>query len=279
MDKIEITDLECYCHHGVLPEEQQLGQKFLVSLILYMDTRKAGKTDDLSYSVDYAEVAHFVSEKMNGATYQLLESVAEKLAEEILYCYHKVKQVEVCIKKPWAPILLPLKTVSITIQRKWTRVYVGVGSNIGNRRKYIDDAFAGIRNDRFCKSVYMSSLIDTEPYGYENQENFLNGVICFDTMYSPDELLEFLHRLEDAGQRTREIHWGPRTIDLDILFYGNEIIQKKELMIPHKEIPLRRFVLEPLNEIAPFLLHPVLNQTVAELYEAWKQSNHSGTDV
>lgn len=148
MDKIEITDLECYCHHGVLPEEQQLGQKFLVSLTLYTDTRKAGKMDDLSHSIDYAQVAHFVSEKMCETTYQLLEAVAEKLADEILYQYHSVSMVEVCIKKPWAPILLPIKTVSVTIQRKWTSVYVGVGSNIGNRRKYIDDAFAGIRNDR-----------------------------------------------------------------------------------------------------------------------------------
>ena len=142
-----------------------------------------------------------------------------------------------------------------------------VGSNIGNRRKYIDDAFAGIRNDRSCRKAYMSKLIDTEPYGRTDQDNFLNGVICFDTLYSPSELLDFLHDLEAKGQRSREteIRWGPRTIDLDILLYGDDIIQKKDLVIPHREMHLRRFVLEPLEEIAPFKQHPVFHKTVSQL--------------
>lgn len=266
MDKIEIRDLECYCHHGVLKEENVLGQKFLVSVSLYMDTRKAGKSDELSFSVDYADVAHFINDTMKQTEFKLIEAAAEKIAREVLLRYKPLRAAEVNIKKPWAPILLPLDTVSVTIKRQWVRVYVGVGSNIGNRRKYIDNAFAGIRNDRYCKCAYMSEIIDTEPYGYEEQDNFLNGVICFDTLYSPDELLQFLHQLEDAGNRTREIHWGPRTIDLDILFYGDEIIQKEGLVIPHKEIPLRRFVLEPLNEIAPYVVHPVFDKTVAQLY-------------
>ena len=112
----------------------------------------------------------------------------------------------------------------------------------------------------------MSNIIDTEPYGYTEQPNFLNGVICFETLYSPEELLKFFHRLEDEGDRTREIHWGPRTIDLDILFYGDRILQTVDLIIPHKEIPCRRFVLEPLNEIAPYVIHPVLGKTVRDIY-------------
>lgn len=272
MDRIEIRDLECYCHHGVLKEENVLGQKFLVSADLHMDTRKAGKNDELSYSVNYAEVAHFINDIMQQNEYHLIEAVAEKLAREILLRYKLVYEVKISIKKPWAPILLPMDTVSVTIQRGWTKVYVGVGSNIGNRRKYIDDAFAGIRNNRYCKHAYMSSIIDTEPVGYTKQDNFLNGVICFETLYSPGELLDFLHRLEDEGKRTREIHWGPRTIDLDILFYGNEVIQTEDLIIPHKEMTNRRFVLEPLNEIAPFLIHPVLGKTVSRLFEHLKQN-------
>ena len=114
----------------------------------------------------------------------------------------------------------------------------------------------------------MSKIIETKPYGYEDQDSFLNGVICFETLYSPAELLSFLQRLEQEGKRSREseIHWGPRTIDLDILFYGDEIIQKRDLIIPHKEINLRRFVLEPLYEVAPFKIHPVFGKTVAELF-------------
>lgn len=267
MDKIEIRDLECYCHHGVLKEENVLGQKFLVSAALYMDTRKAGNQDDLSASVDYAEVAHFINDTMRQTKYKLIEAAAETLAREILMRFRGLEAVELRIKKPWAPILLPLDTVSVTIRREWIRVYAGIGSNMGDRQKYIADAFAGICDDPHCKGAYLSDIIETEPYGYTEQEKFLNGVICFDTLYSPAELLEFFHRLEREGKRERTIHWGPRTIDLDILFYGDQVIQTEDLIIPHKGIPDRRFVLEPLQQIAPFLIHPVFGKTVSQLFE------------
>ncbi len=273
MDRIDIKDLVCYGHHGVLKEENVLGQKFLVSVSMFMDTRKAGTEDALPYSVNYADVAQFIDQWMKENTYQLIETVAEQIAREILVKYPLLQSIEVTIKKPWAPILLPLETVAVTIQRQWTDVYVGVGSNMGDRKAYIEDALAGIQKDDLCKDAYMSAIIETEPYGYTEQDPFLNGVICFKTLYSPQELLQFLHGLEEEGNRKREIHWGPRTIDLDILFYGNEIVQSEDLIIPHKEIPLRQFVLEPMNEVAPFLVHPVLNKTISHLYEEWKNEN------
>lgn len=278
MDRIEIKDLVCYCHHGVLKEENVLGQKFLVSASLFMDTRKAGLEDSLPHSVDYAQVAHTIDVWMKENTCQLIEAVAEQMAREILLTYPVIDSVELTIKKPWAPILLPLDTVSVTIRRGWTKVYVGVGSNMGNRRKYIDDAFAGIRNDRMCKGAYMSSVIETEPYGYTEQDRFLNGVICFQTLYSPQELLTFLHNLEKEGNRQRQIHWGPRTIDLDILFYGNEVLQTEDLIIPHREVAFRSFVLEPMEEIAPFFVHPVFDKTITQLYNEWKKENKSGKE-
>lgn len=267
MDKIEIKDLECYCHHGVLEEERTLGQKFLVSAALYMNTRRAATFDDITFSVDYAEVSHFVNDIMTKTEHKLLETICENIARELLAKYKILDAAEVCIKKPWAPISLPMDTVSVTIKRTWTKVYVGVGSNIGNRRKYIDNAYAAIRNDRFCRKDFISNLIDTKPYGMTEQDNFLNGVICFETLYSPEELLEFMQYLEEKGDRNREteIHWGPRTIDLDILFYGDEIIQKQDLVVPHREMHLREFVLKPLQEIAPYKLHPVFHKTVSEL--------------
>lgn len=267
MDRIEIRNLECYCHHGVMKEESVLGQKFLVSAAMYMDTRAAGKADDLTQSVDYAEAAHYINHLMSKKQYQIIETVAEYIAGELLVRYPQLCKVSISIQKPWAPILLPMDTVAVTIEREWTKIYAGVGSNLGNRRKYIDDAFAGIRNDRFCKNVYMSDIIETEPCGYTEQANFLNGVVCFDTLYNPVELLRFFHELEDKGDRTREIHWGPRTIDLDILFFGDQIIQTEDLIIPHKEIPSRRFVLEPMKEIAPYFKHPVFGRTMTEMYD------------
>ena len=132
MDQIQIKDLECYSHHGVLKEENVLGQKFLVSATMYCDTKKAGLTDELAYSVNYAEAAHLIYEHMQENQYQLLETIAEKLADLLLHAYPCLEQVDISVKKPWAPILLPLDTVSVTISRKWEKVYVCVGSNMGD---------------------------------------------------------------------------------------------------------------------------------------------------
>lgn len=272
MDEIRIQDLEIYCHHGVFKEENVLGQKFLVSLILYTDIRKAGESDDLSFSIDYAEVSHFVECRMKEKNYRLIEAVAEHLAEDILLEYSLVKKVCVELKKPWAPILLPLDTVSVRIERGWTQVYLSVGSNMGDKETHIREAVESLRQDNKICDVAVSDLIETEPYGFTEQENFLNGAVSLKTLYSPYELLERIHEIEKEGKRERKVHWGPRTIDLDILLYGDEIIQTETLTIPHREMTLRRFVLEPLKQIAPWVKHPVLGETVAELERKVRES-------
>lgn len=265
MDEIRIENLEIYCHHGVLKEENVLGQKFLVSLTLFTDTRKAGGSDDLSFSIDYAAVSHFAERQMKVKNYQLIEAAAEHLAEDILMEYPLVEKIRMELKKPWAPILLPLDTVSVCIERTWTQVYLSVGSNMGDRKAHIEKAIEGLKRKDKIRDVVVSDLIETEPYGYTEQDTFLNGAIGMKTLYSPEELLEEIHKIEAEGKRERKIHWGPRTIDLDILLYGGEIIQTEELTIPHSEMDIRQFVLEPLSEIAPWAIHPVLGVTVTEL--------------
>lgn len=265
MDEIRIENLEVYCHHGVRKEENVLGQKFLVSLTLFTDTRKAGCSDDLSFSIDYAEVSHFVERRMKEKDYQLIEAVAEHLAEDILKEFSLVEKIRVELKKPWAPILLPLDTVCVSIERKWTQVYLSAGSNMGDRKAHIERAVEALRQDEKIHDVVVSSLIETEPYGYTEQDRFLNGAVGFRTLYSPEELLDKIHRIEKEGKRERKIHWGPRTIDLDIVLYGSEIIQTENLTVPHREMHLRQFVLQPLAEIAPWAVHPVLNCTISEL--------------
>ncbi len=267
MDQIRIENLEVYCHHGVLKEETVLGQKFLVSLILYTDTKKAGHSDDLSYSIDYAEISHFVEEKMKEKNYQLIEAAAEQLAGELLRKFRALEKICVEIKKPWAPILLPIDYVSVTIERKWTTVYLSVGSNMGNREEHIENAIEMLRDDFGIRKVKESVLIDNEPYGYTDQPNFLNGAVSLETIYSPWELLDVLHKIEKEGHRVRDIRWGPRTIDLDIVFYGEEIINDDDLVIPHRDMHRRRFVLEPLSELAPWAVHPVFHKTVYEMLQ------------
>lgn len=117
MDKIRIQDLEIYAKHGVFPEENVLGQKFLVSMALHMDTRAAGETDALEDSVDYGAVCHLVNRVMQENTFKLIERAAEVVAESVLAQFPLVQRIQVEIKKPWAPIGLPLNYVSVEIDR------------------------------------------------------------------------------------------------------------------------------------------------------------------
>lgn len=268
MDSIQIRDLEIYCHHGVFKEENVLGQKFLVSVIMYMDTRPAGESDELEKSVNYAEVAQVVKEEMEQKNYRLIEAAAEHLAQRILFCFPLAERVQIEIKKPWAPIHLPLDTVSVCIERGWTTVYLSLGSNMGERERYIKDALEMLTKEPAIQCVRVSDLIETEPYGYTDQALFLNAAVELKTLKSPEQMLEVCRHIEKAGNRERSIHWGPRTIDVDILLFGDRVVQTDDLTIPHREMHKRRFVLEPLTQIAPWAEHPVFGKRVIELLDS-----------
>ena len=266
-DQIKITDLEVFANHGVFPEENKLGQKFLVSAVLYTDTRKAGKTDDLTASIHYGEVSAFITKYMKEHTYHLLERVAETLAEEMLKSISGLCKIDLEIKKPWAPVGLPLKTVSVKISREWHTTYIALGSNIGDSETYLNEAVEKIGQIPTCTVEKVSSYLVTEPYGVTDQPEFLNACLKLRTLLYPEELLKELNRIEKEAGRERIIHWGPRTLDLDILLYDDIVLEEDDLCIPHVEMHKRSFVLEPLAEIAPYKRHPVYGKTVREMLE------------
>ena len=266
-DQIKITDLEVFANHGVFPEENKLGQKFLVSAVLYTDTRKAGKTDDLTASIHYGEVSAFITKYMKEHTYQLLERVAETLAEEMLKSISGLCKIDLEIKKPWAPVGLPLKTVSVKISREWHTTYIALGSNIGDSETYLNEAVEKIGQIPTCTVEKVSSYLVTEPYGVTDQPDFLNACLKMRTLLYPEELLKELNRIEKEAGRERIIHWGPRTLDLDILLYDDIVLEEDDLCIPHVEMHKRSFVLEPLAEIAPYKRHPVYGKTVRVMLE------------
>ena len=266
-DQIKITDLEVFANHGVFPEENKLGQKFLVSAVLYTDTRKAGKTDDLTASIHYGEVSAFITKYMKEHTYQLLERVAETLAEEMLKSISGLCKIDLEIKKPWAPVGLPMKTVSVKISREWHTTYIALGSNIGDSETYLNEAVEKIGQIPTCTVEKVSSYLVTEPYGVTDQPDFLNACLKMQTLLYPEELLKELNRIEKEAGRERIIHWGPRTLDLDILLYDDIVLEEDDLCIPHVEMHKRSFVLEPLAEIAPYKRHPVYGKTVREMLE------------
>lgn len=267
MDKIKIENLEIFANHGVFPEENVLGQKFLVSAVLYTDTRKAGKTDELTASIHYGEVSQFINEFLTEHTYRLLECAAESLAEALLLRTPGLDKIRLELKKPWAPIGLPLETVSVEIERGWHTAYIALGSNMGDKQAYLDQAVSSLNEISGCEVMKVSSFLVTAPYGVTDQADFLNGCLKLRTLLTPGELLRELHRIEEEAGRERVVHWGPRTLDLDIIFYDDLIMQEEELCIPHVEMHKREFVLKPLCEIAPYVRHPGNGLTVKEMLD------------
>ena len=264
-DHIIIDNLEVFANHGVLKEETSLGQKFLVSCKMYFDVSTAACTDNIDDSVNYADVCAFITSFMKNNTFKLIERVADRIATQVLLKYELIDSIEVTVKKPWAPIGLPVDCVMVAKERAWHTAYVAVGSNMGNTEEHIAYAYDALRADKCIKNIKQSTLITTKPYGYENQDDFLNGVMKFNTLYEPMELLRVLQKIENDRNRVRTIHWGPRTLDLDILFYDDLICNSDELIIPHPDIKNRDFVLKPLCEIAPYLIHPVKSLSMVEM--------------
>jgi 2-amino-4-hydroxy-6-hydroxymethyldihydropteridine diphosphokinase len=140
-------------------------------------------------------------------------------------------------------------------------IYLGLGSNVGNR----DENLRSAVHELGIKIISSSSIYETEPVEYLDQPWFLNCVVQIENDLRPYDLLQLCQKVETQLLRKREISKGPRTIDLDILFYGNLILQHPDLTIPHPAIQDRKFVLEPLNEIAPNFVHPLLKKTVSQL--------------
>lgn len=145
--------------------------------------------------------------------------------------------------------------------------YIGFGSNIDDRLSYIQNAIHALSEAEGITLQKISSFYETEPVGYEEQAKFLNGAVAIGTCLSPHTLLQTLKQIEaDVGRQNRT-RWGPREIDMDILIYGDICLRSPDLIIPHPEMHLRRFVLVPLGEIASDLLHPVFNQTIQTMLE------------
>jgi len=143
--------------------------------------------------------------------------------------------------------------------------YIGIGSNLGDKPGNFRRAIEALGSDPRNRLVRSSPLYCTEPVGKTDQDWFVNGVVSVETSMRPGELLEFLLSIERKMGRVREEKWGPRTIDLDILFCEDQILNDTDLQVPHPRLHERRFVLIPLKDVAPDLVHPVLGKTVSRI--------------
>lgn len=148
-----------------------------------------------------------------------------------------------------------------------TLAWIGMGSNLGDRMGILQEAVHKLQQDPRLNFVKSSAIYETEPLGFDAEEYFLNAVICISWSGSAEALLDLLLRVEQESGRERKpgIRYQSRPLDLDILFFGEEVINNSRLQIPHPRLQERQFVLKPLNELIPSHIHPVLQLPVAEL--------------
>lgn len=265
MDKIHIKDLEIIGFHGAIPEEKVLGQKFVLSFELDVDLRQAGKNDDLTKTVHYGELAQKVEEEFTKTSYDLIEKAAEEICEFVLLNYPLVKKVKLLLKKPWAPTRKHVEYVAVEIERKWNKVYIAAGSNLGDKEETLKEAIDKIDKRKDCVVTKVSNFYTTDPVEYEDQDQFVNCVFEINTLQTPSELMNTLLEVEKDFKRERIIRWGPRTLDLDIIFYNDIISYDEHILIPHPRAHERQFVMKPMCDINPYYVHPIYRKRVMDI--------------
>ena len=204
MDKVYLKDIEIFANHGVFEAEKILGQKFILSLELSLDFKESAVTNDLTKSVHYGELCHKVENIFQQESHDLIESVVDKIAKFVLTEYKIVRDVKVLLKKPWAPINRHLDYAAVETTRKRSTAYISLGSNIGDKKKYIEDAIVKISEVNYVEVIKKAEIIDTKPWGYEEQDDFLNTAIAIETLLTPQELMKELLRIEKELDRVRE---------------------------------------------------------------------------
>jgi len=147
-----------------------------------------------------------------------------------------------------------------------TNIFLLLGSNLGDRPAFLDFAISDLQ-ESVGRLVKASSVYETAAWGLTDQAAFLNQVLEMETSLLPDQVLAKIHQIEKAAGRNRTIKYGARELDIDILFFGQQVLNAPDLIIPHPQMPFRRFTLLPLAEIAPDFVHPILKKPVSELLQ------------
>ena len=264
MDKITISKLEVYAHHGVFEAEKQDGQTFFVSAELYMDLKAAGSSDDLGKTVSYADVCHDIKRLMIEENYDLIETCADVIARNLLQEYPAIQKTEITIFKPDAPIGLPLTHVSVTVSRSRSIAYLGLGANLETPEKMLDTAIERLTHLQL-KILQTSSYYQTKPISDIPQDNYVNCALKIETTFTPEELLAHTQKIESDMGRVRKERFGARVIDIDILLYEDLILNTADLILPHPRMHERLFVLVPLSEIDPYAVHTLYKQRMVDI--------------
>ena len=250
-DRIVLQGISARGFHGVLDFEKIDGQEFVVDVTLDVDLRRAGRSDLLAHTVNYAEVAADIVSLIVGPSLDLIESLAEKIASLAL-SRPLVQSVEVTVHKPQAPVGVPFGDVQVTLVRQRDEpVVVALGANIGAVQPTLEAAVRALANVDGLRISMVSDLFETDPVGGPDQPVYLNAVVLARTSLAAFALLTELHAIEADHGRVRETRWGARSLDLDLIQYGDPesgtelLSHDPELTLPHPRAHERAFVLAP----------------------------------
>ena len=280
-DRIRLSGVRGRGFHGVFEHERREGQEFVVDVELAVDLAPAGASDDLADTVNYGEIGAAVLARIVGEPHDLIERLAELVAQDALE-HAAVDEVTVTVHKPQAPVGVPFGDVTVTLTRRRAPVpvVVAVGANLPRREQRPQDiaraAADALAQHADVTVMAVSGLFDTEPVGGPEQPTYVNAVVTARTSLSPTSLLRELHDIEASFDRRREVRWGARTLDLDLVQYGDPASgsdvtsDRPWLTLPHPRAHERAFVLVPWLEADPsaVLRHEARAMPVADLVAA-----------
>ncbi|HLS73624.1 MAG TPA: 2-amino-4-hydroxy-6-hydroxymethyldihydropteridine diphosphokinase [Actinomycetaceae bacterium] len=285
-DRITLTGVRARGYHGVLASERAEGQEFSVDVVLHLDTRSAAATDDLSATVNYAEVAQDAVDVIAGPPADLIETVAARIADRAL-ARPGVTAVDVTVHKPHAPIPVPFDDVTVHIRRTAEdgaaapgQVVLALGANQGDARATLAAALSELDRHPRVRVAGVSPLLRSPAQllpGAPEQPDYLNAVAILDTSLPLRELLALCQGVELAHGRVRAERWGPRPLDLDIIAAGPATWHDADLTVPHPRAHERSFVLAPWARIDPAAVLPGHGR-VAELAAATGDLDWVATD-
>lgn len=268
MGKISISNLKVNATHGVLDEEKVVPQPFVFDCEIDYDFQKAADLDDLAYTLDYGKIMQDISDFCVSNSCDLIETLCYRAAEMLMNKY-PIESVSLSVKKPNAPVPLDFDSVSVSVTLKRSDVYLSLGSNLGDRQATLDFAIRELGKNPAIKVLKISSPYENPPYGGAAQFPFINMAVKISTYLSPNALLEVIHSIEKSARRSRDIRWGDRTLDIDIIFYADLVTGDENLTIPHPDYQNRDFVLIPLNEIAPCVVCPQSHKRICQLVKEY----------
>lgn len=279
-DRIVVTGIRGHGRHGVFDHERRDGQEFAVDVELEVGTTAAARSDDLADTVDYGQVAIAVHALIVGEPVDLVETLAERIADACL-AFGGVHAVTVTVHKPSAPIPVPFDDVQLRIRRTAPvrrPVALALGSNLGDSATVLQAAVDDLAALPGLSLGAVSAVYRTAPVGGPEQPDYLNAVVVGETTLDPLALLTATQGVERAHHRVRDVRWGPRTLDVDVLSLGDGVVDEPTLQVPHPRAHERAFVLVPWTDADPAAVIPGRGP-VADLVAGVDRTGVTRTDI